>query len=298
MVMRPCGALSRGSFGSRVRELAASADLLHLDQIDAAWCNADLSLPAVVNIHYLVRQDRAIRGGSLPWFVVRHLGELAAMRRHVFFAANSPLVAAEIRRMAPGASVVVSALSLDPSHYRRASLDGEPMVAFIGTASWPPTAAALTRLVKEVWPLVARQVPDARLRVAGRGTDRLGLAGPRVEILGTVPSAADFLREASLLLFPLERGSGMKVKVLEALASGIPVITTPMGAEGVDRDDGVVVVDDSDSTEALANAAVRLLNDAAERRERGASAHRLFSSRYTPQQAVEPLISLYERILS
>lgn len=298
MVVRPCGALSRGSFGSRVRELAADVDLLHLDQVDAAWCSADVRLPAVVNVHYLARQDRPVRGSSLPWLVIRRLGEFAAMRRHVFFAANSPLVAAEIRRMAPGASVAVSPLSVDPAHYRRAPLDGEPTVAFIGTASWPPTAGALIRLVRDVWPLVARQVPKARLRIAGRGTDQLGLEGSRVEILGTIPSAADFLQEASMLLFPLERGSGMKVKVLEALASGVPVITTPMGAEGIDADDGVVVVDGPGSTKELAEATVRLLNDAAERRERGASAHRLFSSRYTPQRAVEPLVSLYERVLS
>jgi glycosyltransferase involved in cell wall biosynthesis len=298
ILTRPCGGLSRGSFGSRVRQLATDADILHLDQIDAAWCSADVDVPAVVNIHYLVRQDRPVRGDSLPRLVIRRLGELAAMRRHVFFAANSPLVAGEIRRAAPGASVVVSPLSVDPSHYRRAPLDGEPTVAFIGTGWWPATARALTRLVKDVWPLIARRVPQARLRIAGRGTDQLGLQGPRVDVLGAIPSSSDFLQDASVLLFPLERGSGMKVKVLEALASGVPVVTTPLGAEGFDADDGGVVVDGPRSTVELADAAVRLLNDPDERRERGASAHRLFSSRYTPELAVEPIVDLYERILS
>lgn len=295
-VIRPCGELSLGPFGARVRELAASADVLHLDQIDASWCSANISTPAVMNIHYLVRQDREIGvRRNLPSLVVRLLGELAAARRHVYLSANSPLVADELRRMAPRAEVVVSPLSLDPSHYRPAHLDGEPTVSFIGTAGWPPTAASLHRLVSRIWPRVVREVPNAVLRIAGRGTERLGLAGPRVEVLGAIPSAAEFLQDASVLAFPLERGSGMKVKVLEAIACGVPVVTTPLGAEGLAADAGVVV-ETPDSDERLAAATVELLRDPAARRERGRAARELFLSRYTPEPAVAPLVELYERI--
>jgi glycosyltransferase involved in cell wall biosynthesis len=294
---RPCGELSRGSFGARVRELAATADLIHLDQVDAAWCSVGVPVPAVVNIHYLVRQDRHINASrNLPALLVRRLGELAAVRRHVYLSANSPVVADALRRTTPRAEVVVSPLSLDPSHYRRAPLDGSPTVAFIGTGFWPPTTSALRRLVERVWPRVLREVPQATLRVAGRGTDRLGLAGAQVEVLGAVPSAVEFLQGASLLAFPLERGSGMKVKVLEAIACGVPVVTTPSGAEGLQPDDGVVV-ETSGSDERLAAAMVELLRDDAARRQRGDAAHRLFMSRYTPEQAVAPLVALYERIL-
>jgi glycosyltransferase involved in cell wall biosynthesis len=114
-----------------------------------------------------------------------------------------------------------------------------------------------------------------------------------VEAVGPVPSAGDFLRGLSLLLFPLERGSGMKVKVLEAIASGLPVVTTPAGAEGVDGGDGVVV---ETSTPRLAAAAARLLVDDAERRERGTAARAAFERRYTPRVATEPIAELYARM--
>jgi glycosyltransferase involved in cell wall biosynthesis len=183
------------------------------------------------------------------------------MRRLV---ASSPDVAAELRRRAPRAEVTVAALTLDPAHYAPAPL-ADPIAGFIGTAAWPPTAAAATRLVRDVWPLVRRAAPEARLRVAGRGMDALVGGTEGVEVFGTVPSAAAFFAGVSLLLFPLSRGSGMKVKTLEALASGVPVVTTAFGAEGVQANEGVVVAAED---EAVAAAAAAVLSDEDERRER------------------------------
>jgi glycosyltransferase involved in cell wall biosynthesis len=296
-VLRPLGELSRGAFGGRVQELAASADIIHLDQVESAWCSTGLDIPAVVNIHYLVRRDRQFRPShALPSLVVRCLGELAATRRHDYFVANSPIVAEALQTEARHAQVVVAPLTLDPTHYAQAPLDGAPAVVVVGTGTWPPTAAALRRLVHSVWPHVRRQVPEATLRIAGRNTEHLGLSGPGVHVLGEIRSAAQFLRDASVLLFPLTRGSGMKVKVLEALACGVPVVTTPAGAEGLDPGEGVVV-DPSGDDERLAASAVRLLRDDDERRARGEAARQMFLTRYTPERAVAPLADLYKRIL-
>lgn len=86
----------------------------------------------------------------------------------------------------------------------------------------------------------------------------------------------------------------MKVKVLEALACGVPVVTTPEGAEGIAPNDGVIVeVDDG----ALADAAAELLRDTAARKERGAAALRAFQTHYAPEIATRPLVDLYRRML-
>ena len=164
------------------------------------------------------------------------------------------------------------------------SLDGgEPVVGFIGSGGWPMTAAAAHRLVDRVWPLVRRELPNARLRVAGRRMDRLGLrADDGVEIQGEVPSGAAFMRDVSVLLFPPLAGSGTKVKVLEALASGLPVVTNAIGTEGVADNDGVVVEEED---EALARAAVSILRDPEERRQRGAAGLEAFKEGHTPQAA-------------
>jgi glycosyltransferase involved in cell wall biosynthesis len=151
----------------------------------------------------------------------------------------------------------------------------------------------MRRLVADVWPGVRRLAPDARLVVAGRGTDRLGLEGDSVDVLGEVPSAVEFLRNLSLLLYPIARGSGVKVKTLESVACGLPVVTTPFGAEGVDGGEGVVV---ETEPQRLAEAAASILRDPSERRQRGAASRAAFEQRYAPGPATEPLVALYRRL--
>jgi glycosyltransferase involved in cell wall biosynthesis len=294
---QPVTSLARGSFEARVRELAAGADVLHLEEIAAAASGAGVRAPSLVHLHYLVRLDRDF---GPPWRsqfrrVLEFMrAERAAVRRHRWLVASSPVVAIELRRLAPKAEVVHAPLALDPADYPPAPLDGPPVAGLIGSADWPPTAAALRRVLTDVWPELRRLAPHARLRIAGRGTERLAERAPDgVELLGPVPSAGEFLRGLSVLLYPLERGSGMKVKVLESIASGLPVVTTPAGAEGIEAPEGVVVEQDAP---ALARVTARLLADESERRARGSAARSAFESRYSPRVATEPLVALYARM--
>jgi len=294
---RPRGELAAGVFAARVREEAREVDVVHLEETDTAWCDEGVSTPSLVHIHYLVRRDRSL---GRPWekrfrdTLEFALGERAAIRRHRYLVASSPLVAGALRRAAPRADVVHAPLSLDPDLYRPAPLDGPPLAGIVGTAAWPPTAAAMEKLVTRIWPPIHARVPDARLLVAGRGTERLGLpAVSGVEILGGLDSAREFIRRLSVLVFPLERGSGMKVKTLEAIASGVPVVTTPAGAEGIEPSDGVVVHTDPAD---LAPAAAELLSDPAARRGRGAAARATFERHYSPETATVPLVELYGRM--
>jgi glycosyltransferase involved in cell wall biosynthesis len=295
---RPLTGLARSGFAGRVRDAARDADVVHLEEVSTTSLDHGMRKPSLAHLHYLVRLDRP---PAAPWRrEFRHALELAraearAIRRHRFLLASSPLIAAELqRRSRHGTEVVLAPLSLEPARYPRAPLDGPPVAGIIGSAAWPPTADAIRRLATEVWPLVRGSVPQARLAIAGRGTDSLVARSAGVEALGQVPSASEFLRGLSLLLFPLERGSGMKVKVLEAIASGLPVITTPAGAEGIDGGDGVIV---ETSTTRLAGAAERLLLDETERQERGTAARMAFERRYTPRVATEPIADLYARMV-
>ncbi len=293
---RPLGGLARSELTDRVRAAAAEADVVQLEEIPTAAFGRDLSQPVVAHLHYLVRRDRPF---GAPWRrEFRHVLELAraeerAIRGYRFLIASSPVVADELRyRARPLTRVVLAPLSLEPERYPAAPLDGPPVAGLIGSAAWPPTASAIRRLVGDVWPRVRKLAPDARLRIAGRGTDALVAGTEGVEALGEVPSAGEFLRGLSVLLFPLERGSGMKVKVLEAIASGLPVVTTASGAEGIDPSAVVVEPD----PERMAAAAVPILRDEAERRERGAAARRVFERLYTPGPATAPIVELYERM--
>jgi glycosyltransferase involved in cell wall biosynthesis len=292
---RPVGEFARSELGERVRAEAHGADVLHMEEVDTAWCSEGVQLPAGLRLHYLVRRDRAL---GAPWRrEFRHLlefelAERRAIRRHNVLIAASPLIADELAARAPRARVELVPFCLEPDDYPPAPLDGPPTAGIIGTATWAPTASAMTSLVGDVWPRVRPLMPEARLLVAGRGTASLGgLSGrPGVEVLGEVRSATDFLRDLSVLVYPLARGSGVKVKVLESVASGVPVVTTPAGAEGIDAGDGIVIETDPGR---LANAVAALLRDQGERRQRGEAGRAAFLERYSPAPATEPLAALY-----
>jgi glycosyltransferase involved in cell wall biosynthesis len=290
---QPVGELARSRFAERVRAAAAEADVLHLEEVETAWLDDGVATPALLRLQYFIRWDRDF---GAPWkSEFRHmlefdLAERAALRRHKTFIAASPRVADAMRRRRPDATVVLVPLCLDPADYPRAPLEEPPVAGIIGTAAWPITAAAMRRLVVEVWPEVRRLAPEAKLVVAGRGTEALGLGGPGVEVVGEVPSAVEFLRGLSLLLYPIARGSGVKVKTLESVACGLAVVTTPFGAEGVDGGDGIVV---ETEPRRLAEAAASILLDAGERRQRGDAARAAFERRYAPRPATEPLVELY-----
>ncbi len=109
----------------------------------------------------------------------------------------------------------------------------EPVAALLADWSWPPNLSALGILLR-CWPEVRDAVPAARLLLAGRHLDRARVGSiPGVDLLGEIPSSRDLLDRAALVAFPCPATSGPKVKVLEALAHGVPVLTTPAGVEGI-----------------------------------------------------------------
>jgi polysaccharide biosynthesis protein PslH len=293
----PHGDLARASeFADRVREASRSVDVVHLDQIDTARCGSKVSGVAVaVGLHYRALLDQDLRL-SVRRPARRHLefvrAERAAIRGHRWIVVNSSRVADSVRPLAPGAEIVVVPLCLDPDGYEPEEAAARPGTAgLIGTGVWPPTADAIRRLLGGLWADVRRRVPGATLELAGRSLPDVG--GDGVRRLGEVPSAADFLRSLSVLAYPVGRGSGMKVKVLEALALGVPVVTTPDGAEGIPPTDGIVVATD-DAT--LAAALAGLLSDPDERAERSRAARATFLASLSPGPATEPLADLYRRM--
>jgi glycosyltransferase involved in cell wall biosynthesis len=157
----------------------------------------------------------------------------------------------------------------------------QPRLLFVGTLAYPPNAEGAEWLVREVWPRVHAACPAARLEIVGRGaSDALqGLADDRVRLPGFVPDIAESYARASVVVVPLLSGAGTKLKLLEGLASGRPVVSTPVGAEGVSVRNGEHVVI-ADPGEPFAAAIVALLNDPDRRRALATAGRRLVEERY------------------
>jgi glycosyltransferase involved in cell wall biosynthesis len=298
---RPLGILTRGPFAERLQTLSREVDVVHFIEAEAASLIQVVDRPAVVQLHCLARRDPRVwnplrKAGRDSIELLR--GEIRARRRARWLLVNSIEVGEPLKAVAPQAEVVVAPLALDPSHYlQRATLESS-VAGLIGTARWPPTAEAVKRLLTRVWPLVLERRPEARLILAGEGMERSTfghlpeLAG--VEWRGRVPSSTEFLRELGVLLYPLTSGSGAKVKVIEALALGIPVVTTPEGAEGLGGRGGVVVESEDGR---LVEAVIGLCEDRQARQLAGEAAYQTFTRHHAPLPAAGPVVELYERMI-
>ncbi len=159
----------------------------------------------------------------------------------------------------------------------RESVGSPPTLLFQGTMRYPPNADAARWFVKLIMPLIRDRVPDAELRL-------VGLTNPVVEalrdvagvtVLGQVTEIESQLERADVVVVPLRFGSGTRLKILEAFAHRIPVVSTTLGAEGLDAQGGRHLLI-ADSVPAMAEACIQLLTDLPLRRRLVQAAYDLY----------------------
>ncbi len=126
--------------------------------------------------------------------------------------------------------------------------DGRLQCLFVGNLNFPPNAHGLNAFIKAAWPIVLREVPEAMLAVVGFNPSAEVVAlgsRPGITVHANVPDIRSFYEACDVVVVPILFGSGTRVKIVEAMAYGRPVISTAAGAEGLDLDDGrhLLIVD-------------------------------------------------------
>lgn len=289
-----------------VRELMRSgADVLHLEHLWSGWIGREFVDQALLNIHYLFEIDLAEDSRSsleqrLRTYMTSR-AERTLLRAYPHIATLTPRLTQRVRELSPGSRVETAPLGFDLGLYPFApkpESEAGPVVALIGSFNWRPTYSSAERLITKLWPVIRKRRPDAKLMIVGRKA-KSALAelvrGLEVELVEDAPDILPYWRKADVLVYAPSRGSGMKVKVLEAMALGVPVVTTTEGVEGLEARDRVHA-GISDEDPGLIDRCVEILDDRKLALEMCSGARALVEATCAPQVVLDRFESLYAKI--
>ncbi|MGN6608724.1 MAG: glycosyltransferase [Jatrophihabitans sp.] len=280
-------------------------DVVLVEHVLAAQYGATpaIEAPVVVSEHdaaTTLRAEHEVPIGPVRRLIDRY--ETVRWRRYahaVYRRARAVTVpteadAALVRRAVSRASVSVIPFGDGrprPDEHDDPSLRVDDELLFVGNFDHPPNRDAAVWLAHEILPSIRRRHATARLRLVGRNpTDEIrALAGDGVEVTGEVPSVEPFLRRCTVFVAPLRQGGGMRMKLLDALAAGTPIVTTTVGAAGLAARPGHHL-EVADGTEPFAAAVVRLLTDPAARDRLSAAAPSALTDDRTRVRALRALL--------
>src|SRR5450432_65869 len=227
-------------------------DLIHLDSIHMAAYAPMIAratrAPIVYDWHNIesevMRRYSAIVNSPLrKLYAAVTASRLSTLERRLLRDGFGHLVCSErereqLHQIVPGARIAVIENGVDTIFF--SSFEDVPQkrfrLVYVGSMNYLANIEAVTLFVRNVWPLVLTEFPNWRLTVVGSNPTPTVLAlsnETNVEVTGTVPDVRTFYREAVAAIVPLCTGGGTRLKILEAMAAGVPVVSTSLGAEGL-----------------------------------------------------------------
>jgi glycosyltransferase involved in cell wall biosynthesis len=283
---------------------------LALTRLD--WCPPGSAPPRLVldehNIEFdLARQQARAEDGIARKIYNRinvrkvHREEVEAWRRFdgVAFCSDADRVRAEEQVPGLRSDVVPNAVDLEYFSPRRSDPppDGRTIM-FFGAINYFPNVDGLLFLLREVWPIVERRHPTAMLKIVGQNPtpEILSFQNRKIQVTGKVDDLRPHLAGAALTIAPLRVGGGTRFKILEAMAMAKPVVSTTLGAEGIQAEPGRHLLL-ADGAEALASAIGAVLDDPALAARLGTEGRRLVETHYSWDASARALENFYRKLL-
>jgi len=201
----------------------------------------------------------------------------------------------------PGVQTAIVPNAADVEYYQPRPTDPPPdgrTVVYFGLLSTVPNIDGVTHFAQTIWPRIAAAHQEAHWKIiGGRPPPPLqALAGPRVELTGLVADLRPHLAAAEVVVVPLRLGGGTRLKIVEAMAMGKAIVSTTLGAEGIEAVPGRDILIEDDPA-AFADAVNRLLSEPGLTARIGQSARKLAVERYGWGEAARTLEGFYHRIL-
>ena len=299
-------------YRQKFRELVATKnfDLVHYEMFHTAQFHTEVDLPSVLsqqNVDSAIWR-RLCGETANPFYKFAYWTQQLAFQRYErvlspkfdAVTCTSDIDAAVFQRHCSEDNIEIIPNGVDVTHYQPDFTSEAPAhLIYIGSMDWYPNEDAVAFFADEVLPGIQDKVPDVQFSIVGGNpsarVQRLA-AREGVVVTGRVPEIKPYFAEATVFVVPLRIGSGTRLKILEALAMGKAVVSTSVGAEGLDLKDGEEIFI-ADEPTPFADAVTRLLTDASLRRTVGENGRARVEQDYDWRSIGEKLHTLYESLI-
>jgi glycosyltransferase involved in cell wall biosynthesis len=269
----------------------------------------ETSAPVVLRAHNVEHRIREMMSDQASGSLRRaYLGNLAGRIKRCetdagrLFDAIIPISEPDLRWFRDAAleskPILLSETGVTFPRYFSEPDEANVKVGFIGALNWEPNLQGLRWFTEQVWPVVCKAIPAASLHIAGRGAPARApswLRGRNINWVGEADDARQFMASVNVIVAPLFAGSGLRIKIIEAMSIGRPVVATPVAVHGIPAVNGqeLFIADDVSS---FSNTLISLLNDRELRKSTGEAAVSLVKERYDNTTRTAELLEFYKQL--
>ena len=292
--------------------LSGEYDLVVADELCMApYAELALDLPKIITRQKVDHLHYWEMASARSWGLERILNYFEALKLRNYARVKMPSYQAYVAcserdvdvicRDIPGVPALVIANGADLSAFiptGRQYVPTDPTLVYVGSMNYYPNIDAMKYFFEKIYNPIIQAVPDVRLQIVGhtpppeiQRLDEL----PAVEVTGSVPDVRPYYDQATVFIVPLRLGGGTRLKIVEAMAMGVPVVSTSVGAEGLDvhPGDDILIADDAPS---FVRSIRQLLADAGLREHIAQGGQRL-AQRYDWQELTKPYPELVEAVI-
>lgn len=287
-------------------------DIVHIDGLHMAYYGVEIkktfNIPVVLREHniesiIMKRVSENSKNILIKSFALLQFKKIYRFERSVTGEFDKCIVITPedenlLRKMNPKAQLTVIPAGVDLGiYYPLPAKEVDHSIIFIGNLEWYPNVDGLLWFLRRIYPAIKQKISSIKFYIVGKNPPRalLSFASPDIIITGYVKDVREYISKSKLVVVPLRIGGGMRIKILEAMAMGKAVISTPIGAEGINaKNDEEIIIRDGEND--LANAVVELIFNDEERMKIGESAFKFVSGKYAWNKIAEKFEEEYLRL--
>lgn len=251
----------------------------------------------------LRRQADVLPFGIKRWMYANGARRMAGLERDLPRQADlvwtvSEKERQEILQQSPGLPVYLAPGGVDCDAIKPLPPEESKEILFVGSLQYLPNVDGANYMAREVMPKILERCPDATLRIVGRQPDERVTKlhnPPSIDVTGEVADLEPYYRQCRLSIVPLRSGGGTRLKILESMAYGRPIVSTSIGAEGIDIESGQNIMI-ADTPEEIADAVCRALNEPEMAENLAEEGRQLVEKKYSWKNIANLMYDRYEKM--